>query len=92
MFKLKISTAPHPLQVGAFEFAGYETGEADLCFHLDDPNDEAQVARAISMWLEPTTATPGNTATGVIVPSVTEGMSIVVIEAELGPPDFKIRG
>lgn len=90
-FRLRIVSAPHAIRrgIGAFEHASRESGAAELRFKLDDPTNPNGVDAAIKQWLRPTTASPGNTASGVQVPEIREGMSVAAVESTLGPPDLR---
>ncbi|MGA3027524.1 MAG: hypothetical protein ABSF98_22415 [Bryobacteraceae bacterium] len=90
-FRLRVVSAPHAIRrgVGAFEHASYESGAAELRFKLDDPTNPNGVDSAIKQWLRPTTALPGNTASGIQVPQIREGMSVAAVESTLGAPDLR---
>jgi hypothetical protein len=90
-FRLRIVSAPHTIHrgIGAFKHTVYESGAAELRFKLRDPRDPEQVQAAVRQWLEPTDKTGGNTASGVEVPEIREGMTPSEVEGVLGPPDLK---
>jgi hypothetical protein len=91
-FRLRIVSAPHAIRrgIGAFEHTTYESGAAELRFKLNDPKDADQVQAALRQWLRPTDETGGNTASGVQVPEIREGMTPAEVEGILGPPDVKL--
>jgi hypothetical protein len=90
-FRLRIVSAPHSIRrgIGAYEHTTHEPGAAELRFKLSDPKDLKLVEAAISAWLRPTSELPGNTASGVQVPQIREGMTAAEVEAALGAPDLK---
>jgi hypothetical protein len=86
--RLRILSAPHAIQrgIGAYEHTVYEAGAAELRFKLNDMKDAPTAVRA---WLQRTSQLPGNTASGVQVPKISEGMTPVQVESMLGAPDLK---
>jgi hypothetical protein len=89
-YRMRILSVPHSIQrgLGAYQHTVYEPGTAELRFKLKDPKDSRRAVRA---WLKPTTDLPGNTATGVQVPNIREGMTQAEVEQVIGPPDLKFE-
>jgi hypothetical protein len=87
-FRMRIVSAPHTIQrgIGAYQHTVYESGAADLRFKF---HDSKEIPAAVRAWLQPTTESLGNTASGVQVPQVREGMSQSEVESVLGVPDLK---
>jgi len=87
-FRLRILSAPHAIQrgIGAYQHTVYEAGAAELRFKLNDMKDAPTAVRA---WLQSTSELPGNTASGIQVPQISEGMTLEQVESILGAPDLK---
>jgi hypothetical protein len=90
-FRLRIVSSPHAIRrgIGAFEHTTYESGAAELRFKLTNPKDRSQIETALRAWLRPSNDAAGNTASGVQVPHLQDGMTVVQVEATVGPPDLK---